>query len=528
MNRREALTVLSGSALLAARPAWSQSTLPLPKEQAQLDAIVEPFLREFEIPGACIGIVTPDRAAIIRGYGLRTLGQPARVDPNTSFAIASNSKAYLAACLALLVDAGKLRWDDPVIKHLPEFKMYDAAVTSMMTVCDLLVHRSGLPLGAGDLMQFPRTDHTADEILRALPHFKPAMGFRAGYAYDNCLYIVAGILLERVSGLDWNKFVEQRIFAPLQMTGAVTNVTLVRTNNRAGRHGRLGPPVRGMGKVEVVTASEGPVIGPAGGINMSVADSIAWLKVQLARGILPDGRRLWSEAQAAEMWAPRTIIASGPGPTAGSPQQSVLQGYALGWGVSDYRGHRMLAHAGGLAGQVTRTTLLPEKGIGLVVYTNSEESDAVSGLRYALIDHLLGIPAFDWLSFSKQTKQRTEAQVRDVVGDGDLKIPPGTASLPLPSYAGRYRDPWYGDVVVSHKAGQLRIDFTRTVAFKSKLEPFGPDAFRTRFARGAGEDAVVTFLVEQGRAVGMTMTALSPLADFSFDFHHLRFCRVAP
>jgi len=398
----------------------------------------------------------------------------------------------------------------------------------MMTVCDLLVHRSGLPLGAGDLMQFPRTDHTAEEILRALPHFKPATGFRAGYAYDNCLYIVAGILLERVSGLDWNKFVAQRIFEPLRMTDAVANVTLVKTNNRAGRHGRLGPPVRGMGKVEVVPASEGPVIGPAGGINMSVADSIAWLKVQLARGMLPDGRRLWSEGQATEMWTPRTIISTGPGPTADRPQQSVMQGYSLGWGVSDYRGHRMLSHAGGLAGQVTRTTLLPEQGIGLVVYTNSEENDAVSGLRYALIDRLLEVPAFDWLSFSKQTKCSAEAQVREAVGDGDLKAPPGGPSLPLPSYAGRYRDPWYGDVVVSHEAGQLRIDFTRTVAFKSLLEPFGPDAFRTRFARGAGEDAVVTFLVEHGRAVGMAMKALSPLADFSFDFHDLHLSRVAP
>ncbi|HEY5755623.1 MAG TPA: serine hydrolase [Steroidobacter sp.] len=525
MNRREALVALSGSALLAGRPAWAQSSASI---DVQLDALVEPFLREFEIPGACIGVVTPDRPAIVRGYGVRTLGQSARVDARTSFAIASNSKAYLAACLALLVDEGKLRWDDPVLKHLPEFKMYDAAVTSMMTVCDLLVHRSGLPLGAGDLMQFPRTDHTAEEILRALPHFKPATGFRAGYAYDNCLYIVAGILLERVSGLDWNKFVAQRLFEPLRMTDAVTNVTLVRTENRAGRHGRLGPPVRGMGKVDVVAASEGPVVGPAGGINMSVADSIAWLKVQLDRGALPDGRRLWSEAQAAEMWTPRTLIASGPGPTAELPQQSVMQGYALGWGVSDYRGHRMLSHAGGLAGQVTRTALLPERGIGLVVYTNSEENDAVSGLRYALIDHLLGAPAFDWPNFSRQTKLRTEAQVREVIGDGDFKIPPGAASLSLPGYAGRYRDPWYGDVVVRYEAEQLHIDFTRTVAFRSKLEAFGPDAFRTRFARGAGEDAVVTFLVEGDRAVGMVMKALSPLADFSFDFHDLRFSRIAP
>ena len=186
----------------------------------------------------------------------------------------------------------------------------------------------------------------------------------------------------------------------------------------------------------------------------------------------------------------------------------------------------MLSHAGGLAGQVTRTTLLPEQGIGLVVYTNSEENDAVSALRYALIDHLLAAPAFDWLRVSKQAKLHAESQVREVMGGGDFKAPPGTASLPLPSYAGRYRDPWYGDVVVTHEAGALRIDFTRTPAFKSRLDAFGPDAFRTRFERGVGEDAVVTFRVEGGQVLGMAMKALSPLADFSFDFHDLRLSRI--
>lgn len=525
INRREALAALSSGALLISAPLRPAAATRV--DETRLDDIVESFMREFEIPGICIGIVLPDRAPVLRGFGVRTLGQPEPVDVNTSFAIASNSKAFLAACLALLVDDGKLRWEVPVVEYLPEFRMYDAAVTAMMTVCDLLVHRSGLPLGAGDLMQFPKTDHTEEDILRALPYFKPATGFRAGYAYDNCLYIVAGMLLERVSKLSWDEFVTQRIFEPLLMRDAVSNPTLVRAVNRAGRHGRLGPPVRGMGQVEVTEPRESSVLGPAGGINVSVAGSIPWLEVQLRRGALPDGRRLWSEAQSAEMWTPRTIIASGPGPTADVPQRSVMQGYALGWGVSDYRGRRMLSHSGGLAGQVTRTTLLPEQGIGLVVYSNSEESDAISGLRYALIDHLLGAPAFDWPGAMKRSKQRAEAQVRDLLGDGDFKAPRGEASLPLQSYAGRYRDPWYGDVVVAHGGGQLRIDFRRTPAFKSALEPFGTDAFRTRFPRGAGEDAVVTFLLEQGRVVGATMKALSPLADFSFDFHHLHFSRIA-
>ncbi len=206
------------------------------------------------------------------------------------------------------------------------------------------------------------------------------------------------------SGLDWNKFVAQRIFEPLQMIDAVTNVTLVRTENRAGRHGRLGPPVRGMGKVEVVTASEGPVVGPAGGINMSVADSITWLKVQLGRGALPNGRRLWSEcASRRDAGLRSTITASGPGPTADLPQQSVMQ--VMRWAGASVTIEVIgccRTPAGCRAGHAYRS--LPERGIGLVVYANSEENDAVSGLRYALIDHLLGARRFR-LAELKQTNQ---------------------------------------------------------------------------------------------------------------------------
>jgi len=525
-NRREALLAMSGGALLAtAAAAEPASTSKAPSAEG-IDAIVASFMREFEIPGIGVAVVGPDQPVFLKGYGVRTLGQPAPVDIHTQFAIASNSKAFLTACLALLVDDGKLGWEDPVVKHLPEFRMYDPCVTTMMTVRDLLVHRSGLPLGAGDLLQFPVTDRTAEDVLHALPFFKPARGFRAGYAYDNCLYIVAGILLKRVSGLSWDEFVSQRIFQPLGMKDAVSNSTLLRGENHVGRHARLGPPVIGMGRLEVVSPVETPVIGPAGGVNVSVAEIVPWLQVQLGKGVLPGGKRLWSEEQSAEMWKPQTITASGPGATADEPQRSVMSGYALGWGVADYRGRRMLSHAGGLIGQITRTTLLPEQGLGFVVYSNTQDDEPVSGLRYALLDHLLGAPPHDWIGATRRKIEDQKAEVIKAVGAGDFTSPPGRPSLPLAAYAGRYRDPWYGDVIVALKGDGLAIDFTHTPAFKSHLEPFGPDAFRTRFARGAGEDAVVSFEVKEGRVSGASMRALSPIADFSFDFQDLSFSRV--
>jgi CubicO group peptidase (beta-lactamase class C family) len=498
-----------------------------PTLDTQVLAIAERFMQAFDIPGVTLSIVLPDHPGFAVAAGLRALGENTPVDIDTSFAVASNSKAYLTACLAMLVDEGSLSWDDPVVQHLPEFRMQDPVVTSMMTVRDLLVHRSGLPLGAGDLMQFPRTDHTRDEVLRALQYFKPAKGFRAGYAYDNCLYIVAGLLLERVSGLSWDAFVEHRIFKPLGMSDAVSNPTLVSTANRAARHARLGPPTIGMGALERIEPDEPPIIGPAGGINVSARSTIAWLNVQLGRGQLPDGRRLWSESAAAEMWTPQTIISGGPGPTPEMPQRSVLQAYALGWGVSDYRGSRMITHGGGLAGQATRTTLLPERGIGLAVFTNAGDAEPVSSLRYALLDHLLGVPEFDWIGSTRKAIDETHKQVVTLLGDGDFKAPAGTPSLPLECYAGRYRDRWYGDVVIAYEGGRLSIDFTRTRVFKSGLEPFGADRFRTRFARGAGEDAVLSFALVDGAVTGIAMQALSPIADFSFDFKDLAFVRVS-
>lgn len=486
-----------------------------------LDTVVQRFASAFSIPGVAVAVVRPGAEPLILCHGTRTLGDAGLVDADTSFAIASNSKAFLAACLAMLVDDGKIGWDDPVRRHLPEFRMFDEHATALMTIRDLLVHRSGLPLGAADLMQVRPGRFTPSDVLRALQYFKPAAGFRATYAYDNCLYIVAGILLERVSGLDWNAFLARRVFAPLGMNVAVGSPTLVTTDNRAGRHARLGPPVIGLGPVERIVADETDLNGPAGGIQASAAEMTLWIGVQLARGRLPQGERLWSEAQATEMWTPQTIISSGPGPTPDAPQRSVMEGYALGWGVAQFRGQRMLTHGGQVAGQVSRVAILPDAGIGLAILTNSAEGDAVSALRYAILDLLLDQHGFDWLDAARRHAATVAERVEAALTKEAHAPAQPSLSLPLSGYAGRYRDPWYGDVIVEVREGGLHIAFEPTPSFTGALEPIGTELFRTRFARGAGEDAAVQFVVRDGRVTAMTMRALSPLADFSFDFHDL-------
>jgi len=520
-GRREVLLLGLGAAL-AARPAWAL----YPSQAAHpIDAIVAGFMQAFEIPGVAVALIHPKEPVFTRGYGVRTLGQRGAVGADTQFAVASNSKSFVAAGLAMLVEEGKLTWDEPVRHYLPDFQMSDAAATDLITVRDLLVHRSGLALGAGDLMQFPLSDHSRQDLYRGLRHLPLARGFRSGYAYDNILYVVAGVLIERISGQSFEEFQIARVLRPLGMTNAVANRLQVRTANVVSRHARLGPPVRGFGALEVIQPDESPAGAPAGGIHVSAREIVHWLQAQLGRGALPDGRRLWSEAQATQMWTPQVITAVGPGPTADAPTRSVMAGYALGWFVQEFRDRRLIHHSGGLSGQITYTGFFPESGHAFAVFTNVEDG-AVSGLRNAIVDHLIGAPAFDWVGSTRTRIERQRAEALALAGGDFNRAPPGGPSLPLASYAGRYRDPWYGDLLVTQRGSGLHLDFTRTPVFKSMLEPFGPDAFRTRFAQGAGEDAVVTFVVEGARVARLMLKALSPLADFSYDFHDLNPVRV--
>jgi len=281
-----------------------------------------------------------------------------------------------------------------------------------------------------------------------------------------------------------------------------------------------------MGPMEVVEPDEGIMVDAAGGINASVGDVAKWLQLQLAGGKLPDGRALWSAEQQAELWKPQTIVSSSDGPTDAWPARGVTQTYALGWFVQDYRGERLVHHSGGLTGQVTQTAMLPARKAAVVVLSNTEDGVS-SGIRNALLDRILGAPAFDWVAaMQARVKTQQDAALAELGSGGVDRAPAGGPSLPLSAYAGRYRDPWYGDILVAARGKGLHIDFLPTPAFKSTLEPWGPDTFRTRFPRGAGEDATVTFVVAGGKVTGVTMKPLSPLADFSYDFQHLAFVPV--
>ncbi len=502
----------------AAMPAWAEP----PKNLA---ADVEALRKEIGATGVSIAIVEDGKTTLSRGWGERKLGESGKVDSQTIFQTGSTGKAMTAAALAILVDEGKIAWDDPVIKHMPWFRMYDPWVTREITIRDLLVHRSGLGLGQGDLMFVPRTNLTRKQTVEHVAYLKPRTSFRSAYAYDNILYAVAGQLIEEVTGKTWEVFMRDRVLRPGGMKNATSDSEdRFRIANRSWPHARLNGPLRGLGDQQALNERDelGRNGAPAGGLALSADDMAAWLKIQLAHGALPNGKYLFSEAQAAEMWKPVTPMPITQLPEQLKAAQPMQQAYALGWQVQDYRGHRIISHGGGVFGSITRVVMIPDKNVGFAIMMNNEESGMLLGLTYKLLDHYLDQPDEGWTTkWQDWYKQRLAGGVEYLkqAQAAPAKVGP---SLDPARYAGRYRDPWYGDIVVANGDKGLTIDFTSTPRMVGRLKHWQYDSFVTEYDDPAIEPAYVTFALDaDGKVTGVTMKAVSKIADFSWDYHDL-------
>jgi CubicO group peptidase (beta-lactamase class C family) len=482
--------------------------------QDPVDRIVERARSAFDVPGIAVAVVKDGKVVLVKGYGVRRVGHPEPVTAHSLFRIASNTKAFTTAALGILVDEGKIHWDDRVVDLMPSFQMYDPYVTREMTVTDLLVHRSGLGLGEGDLMFFPPTDLTREEILRRLRFLKPATSFRSSYAYDNLLYLVAGQLIPAVTGTSWDDFVKQRIFAPLHMTNSFTKTEALESGSDVAiPHSRLG------GKLEALAHENVDNNAPAGSVISCAADLAQWMILQLGRG-QAGGVRLFSEAQSRKLWTPQTILPITPSAPVLEPN---FYDYGLGWFLRDYRGKKMVYHTGVLAGYVSRTTLLPDLNLGIVVLTNAEEEGAHGAIAFTVVDQYLQAPATDWVATFRGLAKKEEAENERLAQAGAVRKGTSRPSLPLSQYAGRYRDAWYGDVLIEEYGGKLGIRFTHSPSLVGELEPWQYDTFVARWKnRSLGADAYVTFsLNPDGSIEEAKMKPVSPATDFSFDFQDL-------
>jgi CubicO group peptidase (beta-lactamase class C family) len=419
--------------------------------------------------------------------------------------------------------------DDRVIDHLPWFRMSDPYVTHEMRIRDLLAHRSGLSLGAGDLLYWPPTSYTTKEVVQRLAHVPIKNGFRSGYAYDNVLYMVAGLVVEAVSGQKWEDYVDEHVLKAAGMVNSTTKPERrLATADRAQPHARLGGPIRGLGTLTVLNEKEslGENSAPAGGtMAVSAQDMARWIQIQLAHGKLPEGEgRLFSEAASREMWNPVVILPNRPLPSPLEAESAMFQTYALGWGVNDYKGAKIVSHSGAVFGSQAIVVLIPEKNVGFAMMINAEDGEIIKGLANELLDHYLGKPSQDWSHDYIAFKKKRLAQAAAMLGSTEAKPAAVGPSLPLARYAGDYADAWYGPIKISQQGDGLRIAFLRSPGMTGKLEHWQYDTFRTRWDKAAFENANVTFgLDADGKVAQVTMKAVSPLADFSWDYQDLLF-----
>jgi CubicO group peptidase (beta-lactamase class C family) len=499
---------------------------PVVQPPKGFDAHVEQLRQKVGAPGLSIAIVDEGQTVLAKGYGVRKLGSPDKVDADTLFMTGSTGKAFTTAALATLVDAGKLSWDDKVADRLPGFQMYDPWVTREMTVRDLLVHRSGLGLGQGDLLFVPRSNIPRAEAVRRLRYLKPATSFRSGYAYDNVLYMVAGQLIEAVSGQTWEDYTREHVLVASGMTGATTDGRRFQIANRAQPHARMDGGLRGAGTQEVLDERDelSTAAAPAGGMAVSANDMAKWLKLQLAHGALPKGKRLFSEAQHDAMWRPEVIQPIDRVPPGMEVTKSTYSLYALGWEIQDYRGTQIVWHSGAVFGFKTVVVLIPSRNVGFSIELNSEDGELPRGLMYELLDHYLDLKPEPWTERYIAYKKQLISGALKSLGGVQAKPAGVGPSLPTAKYAGTYADPWYGDIAVTQGADGLRIDFKSTPRMAGKLEHWQYDTFVTRFDDKALEPAYVTFGLDADGAVErVTMKPVSPIADFSWDYQDLLF-----
>jgi CubicO group peptidase (beta-lactamase class C family) len=503
-------------ALLLALATAAAAPAPAPPD---IDQWVARAMRTFEVPGLALAIVKDDGVVVAKGYGVRKLGDPTPVDARTLFGIASNTKAFTATALGLLVEEGKLEWDAPVVRYLPAFAMWDPFVTREITVRDLLVHRSGLGLGAGDLLWWPESTYDRKEIARRLRFIQPATSFRTAYAYDNVLYLIAGELIETISGQTWENFVATRILARVGMTGSnVRHSAAAAGGNVAAPHA----PVDGA--VRAIRPFESDNTNPAGGINSSAEDMAKWLRVQLSGGTLADGSRLFSAQTARQLTSIVTPIPIGDPPPELPPLKTNFHGYALGFDIRDYRGHKIVMHTGGLPGYVSRVAMIPDLNVGVAVLTNQESGEAFDSIAYRVLDYYLGAPAFDWIDGYSKVHARVAAGVSAAEGNASsARDAASKPSLSLARYAGTYRDAWYGDITIAEEGGKLVMRFSHTPALTGDLEHWQHDTFIARWRdRELRADAYVTFALKPDGSIDQAkMRAVSPATDFSFDFQDL-------
>jgi CubicO group peptidase (beta-lactamase class C family) len=490
----------------------------------KIDSLMAESLIKFKVAGAAIAIVKDGKMIHSKGYGVSDINTKKPVNENTNFQIASNSKAFTTAALAILEEEGKLKWTDKVKDHIPEFKMYNDYVTENFNIQDLLTHRSGLGLGVGDLMFFPDgSNFTVKDVVTSFQHFKPVSAFRTQFDYDNLLYIVAGEVIARASGMSYESFVQNRIIGPLQMNNSFVGSLLKDKSNLSTPHSSE------SGTIKTIDAYDIGMGSAAGGIYSNVTDMSKWMIMRLNKGKYGIDLKssIFSLKNHNEMWRIHTVTETNPNPR----YNSHFSGYGLGWGLSDAKGNLKVSHTGGLPGMLSIVTMYPDLNLGIVILTNTENGGGglFSSITNTISDSYLGLDDFGWIE-KNVTRMNQQKSTGDEISNkvwAKVEAEKNTA-VKKEDYIGIYEDKWFGKVEVFLKDKQLWIKCHRSPKLNGPMAFYNANTFAIKWEYQAmNADAFAMFsLDETGKAQSIKMKGISPNIDFSFDFHDLDLTRI--
>ncbi len=509
--KRLAVLLLAGAALLAGGASARESGA----DRAFYDRAFDDVMARYRLPGLAVGVIEDGRIVYQRTAGETVAGSGQAITSRTLFKIASNSKAMTAALLARLVEQGKLRWDDPVVKHLPGFRMADPWVGRNLQVRDLLIHNSGLPEGAGDLMLWPEPNaFTRADIIAGLAHLKPKYGFRAGYAYDNLLYVVAGEVAAAAGGTSYEALMQREVFAPLGLGCRVG------AWERAPGDDLAQPHMRKDGR-NVVLGGDGDVVAAitsaaAGGIRCHLDDMLAWAR----NWLVPDeAQKAWlPEAQRRAMWTAHT-----PMPISAHRRErdnTHFLAYGYGFRLADVDGQWSVSHTGTLSGMYSMMSLLPDRRSGFVLMINGDGGEARTVLGDVLLKHFTAPQRrIDVAAAVKADAHASTSAGRSRMPDTRARIAATPESMR--GHLGEWRDPWFGRVSVCAKDGGVRFSAEKSPRMTGTLMRVGTRVLVQWDDAGVDPEAWID-VAESG---GMTMAKVDPDGDFSSDYEDLAFVR---
>ena len=451
------------------------------------DAYVAKAANDWQVPGLAIAVVKDGSVAFAKGFGVRELGKPEPADAHTLFAIGSTTKAMTAALVGMLVDEGKLGWDDPVAKHLPTLQFKDPYLTKEITVRDLLTHRGGL--GNADFLWYGQ-DNSTSEILQRVRYLEPAYSMRSRFIYQNVMYAAAGAVIEAVDRRPWTEAIKARIFDPLEMRETVATLS-----GTAGRANVASPHYLVDGKVLVIRNRTVDAVASAGSVWSSVSDMAKWMQCLLDEGRIAGagGKRLLSERTFRELFRPQTIAPDTMYPTTPLVKPHWMT-YALGWFQQDYRGRAVDFHTGSIDGMVAIHGLIRDERLGVFALGNLDHAEVRHALMYTVFDRFGGRADRDWSADlikvygdiekrQAETRKRVEAQ----------RVSGTSPSLPLSRYAGTYADPLYGTIEVKLDQGALRFTYGSGVG---KLTHWHFNTFRAEWTEEWRQPGLVTFILD--------------------------------